>query len=297
MTLILALSIGFTVQTFLLARATLDSVHWKRMTALALIWCMVPAFLDMALQAFSPDGDAQGSPGDISGFALLSYFFVVPFYGFINGRLLQTINEESVLFLSLAALYLLQLQNLLTIPTVAPEFLSPGAAWFALPCVPLTAFLIRRRNPDSLAAPCLIYCFFLFLLILAAILQFDRIYVTLALPPGMQPSFFPLLTGSMLSIYLAFHLWFGAKFLMILLTCLRERGRDLAREFLSQKVRQPHLPWPAILLIASLQIALFAANMEFAFVDPHLMAEASILVFPQAMNYWLRGRALHRESV
>lgn len=298
MTLTLALAIGFSLQTFLLARATLSSTHWKRMTVLALLWCIVPTLLDLALQLFWMDGDEEVRSADISGFALLSFFFVVPFYGFINGRLLQAINEESVLFLSLATLYMLHLQNLVSLPANPQEPLSAATAWFAMPGIPLAALLLRRRNPDSLLAGAILYGCFLSLLILTAVLQFDKIYVTLALPPGMQPSFLPLLTGSMLALYLAFHLWFGAKFMMILISCVRERGRDLASQFLSEKVRNPHLPWPAIILIALLQVGLFTANARFSLVEPYILAEASILLFPQAMNFWLRGKgpSVHETS-
>ena len=272
MTLVAAISIGFALQTFLLSSATLRQDHWKKVTLLAIIWCILPVSVELILMLFLD----RSETGDISGFALLSFLFVAPFYGFLNARLLQSINEESLLFLSLAVLYLLFIH-------VWHPF------WLILTIIPVLTLLLRHRNQDSLLAPMLGYGLFLFLLITVTLLQFQRIYVTMALPENQQPGFFDLLMGSMLALYLAFHLWFAAKFIMIAFTCIRFRGRELARPLFQSKMRNRHLPYPAIILVLFIQAMIYAGNARFGWLAPELVIEASILFLPQAVNFWLRS--------
>tara|TARA_B100001939_G_scaffold253115_1_gene220057 strand:+ start:24375 stop:25202 length:828 start_codon:yes stop_codon:yes gene_type:complete len=272
--IILAIGIGFAVQTWLLSAATLRKDHWLKLTLLAAIWCLIPVAIDIVLMVFV---DRQ-TPGDISGFALLSFLFVVPFYGFLNARLLQSINEETLLFLSLAVIYLLSL-----------NLWHP--AWFLILLLPPLSLILRRQNPDGLVSPLLSYGLFLFLLIAVALLQFQRIYVTMAMPANRQPAFFELLAGSMLAIYLGFHLWFAAKFIMILITCIRSRGRALALALMQSKVRMRHLPYPAIAFILLIQGGIYLANRQFHWMEPELVMEVSVLLLPQAVNFWLRSRS------
>ena len=267
----LAIASGFALQAFLLARATLRKDHWQKLAILSLLWCILPALLEVILLFF-----ADWSPGDLSGFALFSFLIVVPFYGFLNARLLQAINEETVLFLSVAVLYLLSYQ----------KFWHPGFA--GILAVPLLALLLRKWKPESLLSPFLSYGLFLTLLLSVALLQFQRIYTTMALPESIQPGFLPLFMGSMLAMYLAFHLWFAAKFIMIGITCLRSRGRQLAGLLLQDKVRARHLPGLAVGLVVALQIILYASNHMANWIEPALLLEGSVLLLPQAMGFWIR---------
>ncbi|MBI40155.1 MAG: hypothetical protein CMF59_11185 [Leptospiraceae bacterium] len=273
MSVIVAIGLGFTIQSWLLSAATLRKDHWIKFTSMAALWCLIPVAIDVLLMVFVD----RDTPGDISGFALMSFLFVVPFYGFLNARLLQSINEETLMFLSLAVVYLVSL-----------SIWHP--LWFSVLIIPIIVWILRWREPLSLVAALLGYGLFLFLLITVAILQFQRIFVTLALPVSMQPGFFTLLAGSMLALYLAFHLWFAAKFIMIAITCVRSRGRALARDLLQSKVRSRHLPYPVIIMILFLQAGVYLTNRYLQWMEPALIVEASVLLLPQAVNYWLRGR-------
>ncbi|MCB1165619.1 MAG: hypothetical protein KDK33_05680 [Leptospiraceae bacterium] len=268
-----SLAFGFLAQSSLLAFTTLRRDHARNFLILTIVWILIPVALDSIIGAWRWAFSDGYRTTEMSGFALFSYLIVMPFYGFVNGRLLQVIAEETVLFVAMTLAYLLLAHGQVGLWPV-PAIAIVASVFF---------FVFRRLE---LSRRIVLYGIFLAEMLLFAYVQFDIIYATLASPEGTPPVWTMILAG-MLSLYLAFHLWFGAKFIMIVLSCIRAPGRELADQFFSEKVLDRHLPLPVVLLIVTLQSLLFL-NLKLQWVNEMAVVEVSMLLIPQSVNAWFR---------
>lgn len=285
--LTLGIAIGLLLQGGLLAFTSLHRDDFKKIFAISAVWILGPLIADTLYAGsvsifYSEKFEYTG----VSFFGLFSYFLVMPFYGFINTTLLQKINTESVLFILIACFFE-------TVRTSKPEWITASIGWTLL-IIP--GFFFSKRVFGKV----ILYGVFLSQLLFYAIMQFDKMYQIFVLPETDQHTIMLALITSMLALYIAFHVWFLVKFILLIFVSIRERGRTVTGILVDPLVRSIHIKPVWIAVTVFIQIGFLYFSLEIA--DNQwsiLILQACFFVPPQliAIIIRIKNRNLATNSV
>lgn len=81
-------------------------------------------------------------------------------------------------------------------------------------------------------------------------------YSLFLLPETGESQLLKSVISSMLALYIAFHVWFLIKFIILIFMTVRERGRKVAAEIMEPLVENSHLKSGWILTATGLQLLL-----------------------------------------
>jgi hypothetical protein len=253
----IALALGFFVQTSWLAARSMARRPALAVILIAALWLCAPPVLEavqLGIRAFFPNAIAWRE-GELLGGALLLFLYIGPFYGFVNARFLQTLHPASIASLSVHFSLL-----------CAARWSELPAAWLMMLALAISgAVLLAVFFAQQLAwfFRMALYGWFLAILGAAAWLEARFFFGQLDLSPEELPGSVTAFFAGMAGLYALFHLWFAVKYALIVLSCTRGEGRALAHEFFSEK-----FPWAAprrLALAATLvaQAAISAAGLYF----------------------------------
>ncbi|MCB1174270.1 MAG: hypothetical protein KDK39_11915 [Leptospiraceae bacterium] len=278
----IAICIGFLLQVVLLARENLDRKRAWRVIGGSAVWLLGSVLIELVFWLAARIGLRAGPyyPGEVVIGAIFMYLYVFPFYGFFENRLLQVVNRSSVWLLTVVFWY-----SVLVLPT-SPARYYP-ILFYTTIAVNLIAFTLSwSRQPGSWAR-LFIYGWFLYTLMLLALMELPRAFVFLNDNSSDWLNLARVVLAAMLLLYFTFHIWFALKYLLVLMTCLRSSGRQLAFRMIAQKVTATEMPIMLSLLVLALQVGLYALNYYQHWMDPMLMIQISVIVLPQALGWWL----------
>lgn len=280
--LTLSLALGLVLQTFLLSSITLPRRRSLILTGVAAVWVLGPWLIELAWVWLRSlwTGEPLQFNMEISGFGLFSFFYVFPFYGFLNPHLLQIINRLAVAMLTLVFWY--------TVYIVYADYFQERLPFLILGigCSLITFIaLFLKRLP--IVFKFFLYAWFLTILLTLVFLELPRIFAIVSAPVDRVPGFIETMMVAVIFLYLAFHTWFAFKYALILLSNIRKRGRELAVPFIHEKVHDDDLPAPVMLLLLALQAGLYGLNEYIQFITPGTLMQLSLIVLPQLIGFWM----------
>jgi len=197
---------------------------------------------------------------------LLFIMMVLPLWGLFDERLLSQVGELGIAVLGLTAA-----------AQVADRGAWVAAAGVAVGSTVVAALVFFRRG--GVAMPVIGYGCFLINTVVLAVLEGDHALALLN-DDVVEVEVVSTLMGFAALMWLAFHSVFASKFVLIALTCLRVRGRQLACEFGARMVTPSAAsPMGALGVVVASSI-LLGTDLVFDWASDGLLVAAMIFVLP-----------------
>ncbi|MCR9141019.1 MAG: hypothetical protein NXI24_02020 [bacterium] len=262
------------------------------------LWLFGGLLIDLALSAakvVSADeaSDSGGVSRDVFRFytefgvsAVLFFIFVVPFYGFLSARIFPAINEQTIFAVWALFAYLCFVRGSV-FADLGRQIAVPGIQWGFLIAGGLgLAAVFAGFRP--LALRIALYGWHLGALGFLSYLEWPVIVELFAASdPGTSAVGSRMLWiffAAMASVVLVFHAWFGLKYLFIIVSCVRGRGRELAADFFQAKFGAPPLSTGIFAALAMLQIAAYAGNAAWDWIPAAALIQASVALVPALLD-------------
>ncbi|MCP5028077.1 MAG: hypothetical protein GY929_17515 [Actinomycetia bacterium] len=202
---------------------------------------------------------------DSGAFVLLGLVMILPIWGLFDERLLARVSGLAVVSIGLAVAH----------RTVDDIGEAPALAL----AVGSISFLWLLRNPSGIARMAG-YGWFLAAATVLAGVEMNA----LSGPLGEIGSDYPSLGSTVLALaaltWLTFHGWFAVKYLLIVITCVRRAGRDLAVAF-SERVVHPMGAGPGLAAgIVGVETGLLLMDHQWDWASDRVITAVLVLVIP-----------------
>lgn len=227
---------------------------------------LVGAILADGFRALADGRDFFDHYSDFGILVLLFIVMVVPLWGLFDERILARTGEVGIAVLGITAAARL----------ASSDAWTPAATVAAL-SVGLAVLLLRTRASDAVRL--FAYGWFLLCVVLLAVLEGDNA-IALINDDIVEVSAAPTFAAFAALMWLAFHAAFAAKFVVIALSCVTARGRELAYDFGARMVVESTASPRAGAVAVGVVAVILGSDVVFDWAPGSVLVAAAIFTFP-----------------